>query len=74
MRLDVAGHEVYAYTGTRPFDNALATVLFVHGAANDHSVFALYKGEGCDVPGPPGGLGIGRYFRLDELEPCDPPW
>ena len=41
MRLDVAGHEVYAYTGTRPFDNALPTVLFVHGAANDHSVFAL---------------------------------
>ena len=41
MRLDVAGHEVYAYTGTRPFDAALPTVLFVHGAANDHSVFAL---------------------------------
>ena len=41
MRLDVAGHEVYAYTGTRPFDNALPTVLFVHGAANDHGVFAL---------------------------------
>jgi pimeloyl-ACP methyl ester carboxylesterase len=41
MRLDVAGHEVYAYTGTRPFDNTLPTVLFVHGAANDHGVFAL---------------------------------
>jgi len=41
MRLDVAGHEVYAYTGTRPFDKTLPTVLFVHGAANDHSVFAL---------------------------------
>lgn len=41
MRLDVAGHEVYAYTGSRPFEPALPTALFVHGAANDHSVFAL---------------------------------
>lgn len=41
MRLTVAGHEVYAYTGTRPFDASRPTVLFVHGAANDHGVFAL---------------------------------
>jgi pimeloyl-ACP methyl ester carboxylesterase len=41
MRLDVEGHEVFAYTGTRRFDAALPTALFVHGAANDHGVFAL---------------------------------
>jgi hypothetical protein len=41
----------------------------------DHHVFALFKGGGNYVgPRPDGGLGIGRYFRPDELEPCDPPW
>ena len=41
MQLDVAGRAVYAYTGSRAFDAAQPTVMFVHGAANDHSVFAL---------------------------------
>jgi pimeloyl-ACP methyl ester carboxylesterase len=41
MHFDVAGHGVYAYGGTRPFARELPTVLFVHGAANDHQVFAL---------------------------------
>jgi pimeloyl-ACP methyl ester carboxylesterase len=41
LRVQVAGSEVYAYTGARPFDAALPTVVFVHGAANDHSVWAL---------------------------------
>jgi pimeloyl-ACP methyl ester carboxylesterase len=41
MRLAVDGREVYAYTGARTVDPALPTVVFVHGAANDHSVFAL---------------------------------
>ena len=41
----------------------------------DHRVFALYKGGGSYVgPRPDGGLGIGRYFRPNELEPCGPPW
>jgi hypothetical protein len=42
----------------------------------DHHVFALCKGGGGSYRGPsrPGGLGIGRYFHPDELEPCDPPW
>jgi len=39
--LSVAGHAVYAYTGSRTFDPALPTIAFVHGAANDHSVWAL---------------------------------
>lgn len=41
MRLDVDGRGVYAYTGTRASDSALPAIVFVHGAANDHGVFAL---------------------------------
>jgi len=41
MRVHVEGREVYCYTGTRPLDPARPTVVFLHGAANDHSVFAL---------------------------------
>lgn len=41
MRLDVAGHETYAYTGTRPLDRRRPAIVFLHGAANDHSVWAL---------------------------------
>jgi len=60
MRLAVAGKDVYAYTGTRAFDASRPTILFVHGAANDHSVFALqsryfaYHGHNVlalDLPG-----------------------
>ena len=41
MQVSVSGRAVYAYTGARAFDAALATIVFVHGAANDHSVWAL---------------------------------
>jgi pimeloyl-ACP methyl ester carboxylesterase len=41
MRIEVAGRDVYAYTGARALDSTLATLVFVHGAANDHSVWAL---------------------------------
>lgn len=41
MRLAVDGREAYAYTGARAPDLALPTVVFVHGAANDHSVWML---------------------------------
>ena len=41
MRLQVAGRSVHAYTGTREFDPGRPMVLFVHGAGNDHSMFAL---------------------------------
>lgn len=41
MRVVVAGNESYAYTGSRPIDSRLPTVVFVHGAGNDHSVWAL---------------------------------
>lgn len=39
------------------------------GKPGDHSVFALYNGGGrVGVAKPVGGLGLGRYFRPDELE------
>ena len=41
MRFHVDGREVYAYTGSRALLPAQSTVAFVHGAANDHSVWAL---------------------------------
>lgn len=41
MELLVAGERSYAYTGGRPFDPARPAVVFIHGAANDHSVWAL---------------------------------
>jgi pimeloyl-ACP methyl ester carboxylesterase len=37
----VEGDPVYVYTGARAFDRARPTIVFVHGAANDHSVWGL---------------------------------
>jgi pimeloyl-ACP methyl ester carboxylesterase len=41
MRCEVRGTETYAYTGSRPLVASQPSVLFVHGAANDHMVWAL---------------------------------
>ena len=41
MKLTVNGRTAYAYIGTRDFNPAQRTAVFVHGAANDHSVWAL---------------------------------
>jgi len=41
MKLTVSGRTAYAYTGTREFNTAQRTAVFIHGAANDHSVWAL---------------------------------
>lgn len=53
MRFDVDGHEVYAYTGARALVATQPTVVFVHGAASDHSVWALqsryFAHHGCNV-------------------------
>ena len=53
MRLTVDGAGVYVYTGARVRDGVLPTVVFVHGAANDHSVWALqsryFAHHGFDV-------------------------
>jgi pimeloyl-ACP methyl ester carboxylesterase len=39
--IDVHGKQAYAYTGGKPFITALPTIVFIHGAQNDHSVWAL---------------------------------
>jgi pimeloyl-ACP methyl ester carboxylesterase len=41
MKLDVNGHEAFAYTGGKPFDPSLPCVVFIHGACNDHSGWTL---------------------------------
>jgi pimeloyl-ACP methyl ester carboxylesterase len=39
MQFIVQGYPAYAYTGARAFDPALPAIVFVHGAALDHSVW-----------------------------------
>jgi len=41
MRLAVGTDEVYVYTGARALAPSRASIVFVHGAANDHSVWSL---------------------------------
>jgi pimeloyl-ACP methyl ester carboxylesterase len=41
MWLTVAGRRTYAYTGGRQLDAQQPTLVFIHGAANDHCVFTL---------------------------------
>ena len=58
-----------------PTEDSCRVEVTVVDEDGDHSVFELYKGGGrSDVPRPLGGLGIGRYFRPDELEPIPEPW
>jgi pimeloyl-ACP methyl ester carboxylesterase len=40
MKIQVAGADVFCDTGGNQLDNALPTVVFIHGALNDHSVWA----------------------------------
>jgi pimeloyl-ACP methyl ester carboxylesterase len=60
METTVDQKTAYAYTGGKPFDPALPTVVFIHGAEHDHSVWALqsrylaHHGRGVlavDLPG-----------------------
>jgi len=60
MLFEVNGSEAYAYTGGKTFDANLPTVVFVHGAQHDHSVWILqsrylahhgYSVLAVDLPG-----------------------
>lgn len=60
MEFEVNGHSVFAGTGGREFDPSRPTILFVHGAGNDHSVWQMpgryfaYHGRSSlaiDLPG-----------------------
>ena len=41
MQFDVNGKQTYAYSGGKTFDPKLRSVIFVHGAQCDHSVWIL---------------------------------
>jgi len=41
MILNVQGDHAYCYTGGKSFNPELPTAVFIHGAQNDHSVWAL---------------------------------
>ena len=41
MKLIVNGHEAYAYAGGKAFDATQPSLVFIHGAMNDHSVWTL---------------------------------
>src|SRR5512138_3857057 len=41
MQFELQGRRIYAYTGTKSIVPSQRTLLFIHGAANDHSVWAL---------------------------------
>lgn len=41
MLFNVSGHAAYCYTGGKTFDPQYPTAVFIHGAQNDHSVWAL---------------------------------
>ncbi|VVE26298.1 alpha/beta hydrolase [Pandoraea horticolens] len=41
MNLDIAGKNVYAYTAGKSIDPEQPTVVFLHGAQHDHSVWGL---------------------------------
>lgn len=60
MFLQVQGRRAYAYTGGKPFDPSRPTIVFVHGAQHDHSVWILqsrylahhgYSVLAVDLPG-----------------------
>jgi pimeloyl-ACP methyl ester carboxylesterase len=60
VELTVQGKRVFCYTGGKTFDAALPTVVFIHGAQHDHSVWVLqsrylaHHGHGVlalDLPG-----------------------
>lgn len=60
MELQVNGIDTYAATGGKEFDNALPTVLFIHGSGLDHRSWALqtrwfaYNGYSVLAPDLPG--------------------
>ncbi len=75
MQLDVNGKQAYAYTGGKAFDAKLPTVVFMHGAQHDHSVWILqsrylaHHGHGVlalDLPGHGRSAGPART-RVEDL-------
>lgn len=60
MQFELNGHDVYAATGGRAFDKKQPSLVFIHGAGMDHTVWALqsryfasrgYNVLALDLPG-----------------------
>jgi pimeloyl-ACP methyl ester carboxylesterase len=77
MNFIVQGYPAFAYTGGRPFDAKLPTIVFVHGAAFDHSVwqwqsrYFAHHGFGVlavDLPGHGRSPGAARASVADYAE------
>jgi pimeloyl-ACP methyl ester carboxylesterase len=53
MDFSIGGRRAYAYTGNRALRPEQPTLAFIHGAANDHSVWSLqsrwFAHHGCNV-------------------------
>lgn len=58
--ISIGGHAVYAYTAGQPYQSKQSTLIFIHGAQNDHSVWSLqaryfayhgYNVFAVDLPG-----------------------
>lgn len=60
MHLTIDSHAVYCFTGGKAFDPALPVIVLLHGALNDHSVWALqsralaHRGYAVLAPDLPG--------------------
>ena len=74
MELHVKGHAAYAYTGGRPHQADQPCVVFLHGAGNDHSVWALqsrylaHHGHAVLCPDLPGhGRSGGKRVYLRDI-------
>jgi pimeloyl-ACP methyl ester carboxylesterase len=73
MLFQVQGENAYCYTGGKPYDAAKPTTIFIHGAQNDHSVWALqsryfahhgYNVLAVDLPGH----GRSKGAAMDSVE------
>ena len=42
MKIDVRGNETYCYTNNREIDAKLESIVFLHGAGMDHTVWTMY--------------------------------
>ena len=70
MHLTIDNENIYIYTANHSIDASRPTVVFIHGAANDHSVWALqsryfaYHGWNALAPDLPGhGRSGGSAYR-----------
>jgi pimeloyl-ACP methyl ester carboxylesterase len=78
MEIAVGGRRLFAATGGRELDPGLPTIVFIHGAGMDHTVWALqtrwfaHHGRNVlalDLPGHGRSAGLGLR-RIEEMAEC----